>query len=230
MHMKIDTHTHSMGISLCSRISYERLIDSKKSLGYDGAILTNHCQSHYYAPEMQDQWLECFIKEYNSAAEYAAKRNFKLFFGMEVTLSSPKFADYLLFGLTESVLRSVKCCMYNMTQKQLFSFCEDNGMLLIQAHPLRHSDCPSDPAFLHGLEINCQPNDLIFAEKIVKFAEDAGLFVTCGTDYHHDSMTFRGGMIFDDKAETSPDLAAEMRKRRETTLFLEDKTLRIPHR
>ena len=38
--LKIDAHVHSKGISMCSHVSYQEIVEEKKKLGYDGIILT----------------------------------------------------------------------------------------------------------------------------------------------------------------------------------------------
>ena len=44
---KIDMHVHSSGMSLCSRVSVEEIVDCKKRLGYDGAVLVNKEREFY---------------------------------------------------------------------------------------------------------------------------------------------------------------------------------------
>ena len=49
--IKIDPHVHSKEVSMCSQVTVEEIIDAKIELGYEGAILTNHCQEWYYPKE-----------------------------------------------------------------------------------------------------------------------------------------------------------------------------------
>lgn len=231
--LKIDMHVHSKGISLCSLASCEEIIEHKLQLGYDGAVLTNHCQAHYYPAELHAEYIERVIEEFERGLGYARKRNFRFYLGLEVTLSKPFYSDWLLYGVTEEILRRSPC-FYQLTQKELFTFCEENGVVLVQAHPYRgnRSYCsdmhPGDPAYLHGLEINCTPGDLETAERIVEFCEREGKIVTCGTDYHHLDRTYFGGTYLPSAIETARDIGEYLKKTNKTQVFLGEKTLEIP--
>jgi len=83
------------------------------------------------------------------------------------------------------------------------------------------------PAFTHGLEINCSDGDLQRAEEIVAVAKTNGLLVTCGTDYHGLNK-FVGGMCVPDWVKTGAEFNKYLRQTEETTVFLEDKVLRLP--
>ncbi|MBE7068624.1 MAG: hypothetical protein E7381_04915 [Clostridiales bacterium] len=224
--LKIDTHLHSSAISVCSRVNYKQLIDKKIAQGYDGGVLTNHCDSLYYEEADHDAFMRKFVAEFERAEAYATQKGFLLWLGLEVTLHNPWYAHWLVFGATKELLLTSPC-FHALKQSELFEYCQKNGLTLVQAHPYRYGGKPIAPAFTHGLEINCSDGDLQRAEEIVAVAKTNGLLVTCGTDYHGLNK-FVGGMCVPDWVKTGAEFNKYLRQTEETTVFLEDKVLRLP--
>ncbi len=216
--LKIDPHVHSKGISLCSRVTVEEIIDEKKRLGYDGMVLTNHCQPWYYPPEEHKNYVERVIEEFERAKAYGEERDFRVYLGLEVTLREPHYADWLLYGVTEEFLRRSPC-LYRLTQKELFERCEEVGALLIQAHPFREGQSPCAPVYMHGVEINASKGDLGKAALVEDFARAHDLLVTCGTDYHGREQTYFGGIYLPKTCLTAADVAAHVRQSGEVKTF-----------
>lgn len=224
--LKIDMHLHSKPISICSRVTYKQLIDEKQAQGYDGGILTNHCDSGYYHPSKHAEFMERFVAEYENGKAYADDKGFLLMLGLEVTLDNPWYAHWLVYGITKEQLLSSPC-YFTLTQKELFEYCEKNGLLLVQAHPYRYGGKPIAPNLVHGLEINCSARDLGYAEKIVELVKERKQFIACGTDYHG-SNSFFGGVYLPESVQTGVDLVKYLRKTPKMTVFLEDKDIEIP--
>ena len=219
--MKIDTHVHSMGISKCSRVTYKEIIDRKIAGGYGGVVLMNHCQPWYYDPEELSKWKEDFILEYENANEYAKQKNFKLMLGIEVSVSEPKWSDFLIFGITEEFIRLAPD-LCRISQKELFEYCNKHGALMVQAHPFRMRHEPMDCNYMHGMEINTQPTDLHNRNMVIKHAKENGLFITVGTDYHDNTADNRSGIIVPDNIENSVQLAQYLKSTTHTEVFIHD--------
>ncbi len=209
--LKIDPHVHSSKISTCSHVTVEEIIDEKQKRGYDGAVLTNHCQSWYYPPAEHKYYIERVIEEFQRGKAYADKKNFRLFLGLEVTLENPRYADWLLYGVSEEFLRATPC-LYQLTQRELFALCEEWGVVLIQAHPFRARQMPGEPEFMHGVEINCSHSDLENTKSVQAFAALHDLLVTCGTDYHFPQNTYFGGILLPEYCHTAQDIAKHIRE------------------
>ena len=218
--LKIDPHVHSNGISICSHVSCEQIIDEKIGLGYDGAILTNHCQSWYYPENAYLEFMEKIISEFHRGKQYADQKGFRLYLGIEVTLYQPHYADWLLYGVTEEFLRETPC-LCSLSQEELFECCNKWGVILIQAHPYRQVPC--NPQYMHGVEINCSNGDLDKIELVEEFAKKYNLLVTCGTDYHVLENTFRGGIYIPENCKTAEDIAKWIRKNRRIKIFFGEK-------
>ncbi len=219
--LKIDTHVHSKAISQCSVVDCKTIVDEKKKLGYDGAILTNHCQPWYYPPAEHANYIERVIEEYRRGKEYADAQGFRLYLGLEVTIGETSYTDWLLLGATEAFLRDTPC-LYRRTQKELFQLCEKSGVLLVQAHPCRGDTVFGDPRYMHGVELNATPHDIPTFSRIREFAKENGLFVTCGTDYHAVDRTYFGGIYVPTTCEKAEDVARYICENGGVTLFTEE--------
>ncbi len=225
--LRIDTHVHSSGISLCSQLDYKQIISEKKKMGYDGIILMNHCQKWYYPPEEHASFIERLIAEYRAAAEYAQTQDFQVWLGIEVTLHEPHYADWLLFGVTEAFLRS-SSCLYQLKQKELFEYCNRCGILMVQAHAFREGHSPCNPEYMHGIEINCNERDIDNIAKVEAFAAEHKLMVTCGVDYHQVSHDYLGGMFVGEDCRSSVDFVREIKHNGKTRVFLQKEEKEYP--
>ena len=222
--MFIDPHVHSSEISLCSHITLKDLINAKKSLGYDGAVLTNHCQSWYYESDKHKENMQRQIDVFLYGKDYAEKNDFTLMLGIEVTISIPRYADFLLYGVTEEFLLSSPC-LYTLSQEELYNYCKESGVLLIQAHPYRAPITPMDVRFMDGVEINAQPSDLMKKDMVIDFAKEHNLYLTCGVDFHSAQHSIVAGMETDGDIKTSKEFAESI-KNFKTTIKIEGETVR----
>ena len=227
--MKIDPHVHTSGISLCSRINFSDMIDQKKLAGYDAVVLTNHCQPWYYQPQEHSGWIEKFLNEYYGAKEYGDKKGIKVFLGVEVSVAHPHWSDFLIYGTSEDFFTQSPC-LYNLTQKELFDYCEKYGAIMVQAHPFREKHSPAHVECMHGVEINLRPQDFEKRSLVEDFANEHNLLVTCGSDYHSASMKEFGGMIIPDQTQNSVQMAKRLTETGESTLFFQNEVVNYKKR
>ena len=96
---RCDPHVHTGGISTCCRDLYPSIIDKKVAQGYQMAVLTNHSQSWYCAPNEHRNLMERHLEEFSSAHAYAQDKGFTLLLGIEVTVRDPAWTDWLLYGV-----------------------------------------------------------------------------------------------------------------------------------
>ncbi|MBQ7408025.1 MAG: hypothetical protein IJW13_01960 [Clostridia bacterium] len=219
--MKIDPHVHSSGISKCSRVSYEQIVSLKKQAGYDGAVLVNHCQPWYFTDEEYQGWMRSFIEEFKNAYEYGKNNGFLYFLGIEVSIENPHYADFLLYGVTEEcLLAAPNLCKLN--QKQLYEFCCEWNITLVQAHPLREGHVFLDPRFMHGVEINLRPGDLEMRDQVEKLAREHGLLITVGSDYHTAKAKEIGGLIIPNSVKTAKQLSEYLQNTNSIEYFIEN--------
>lgn len=230
---KLEMHVHTSPMSLCPNQTVEQQAEHYYKCGYDAIMLTNHySRAHIerYGVDMKD-YLRAFINEYRRMKKECEKYGIEVFLGAEVTLygwyskwikkqyddiekvKKELYADYILVGVTEEFLWE-NPWLCDMTQRELYETCDRNGVLLIQAHPLRVEQGHSlkEIKYLHGIELNScirfDPNE----EKILQIAKDNDLVVTVGNDAHFDHCYFRGATFIPDDIHSSVELAQYLRK------------------
>ncbi len=185
--MLVDMHTHTKGVSSCSRITFEEVIDLSLEKGIDGVIITNHYQKSYIAKhDSIDSYIDRFIEEFYQAKEYGQKVGCKVFFGIEVTMELYPFVHMLIYGVDPEFLRK-NPYLFDCTQEELYRIVKAHNGLLVQGHPYRCGTTILDTDFLDGVEVNCHPvGNRTDKESLIEIAKEKGLFVTCGGDYHAD--------------------------------------------
>lgn len=211
--MFCDLHCHSSGISTCCCILYNVVVDTAKDAGFDAIVLTNHYCEDYTKDIGFDAWLEKYIEEYNLANEYGKSVGVKVFFGVEITMNFDKRVHMLVYGITQEQLKN-NPKLYDKSLEDLYAFCKENNLTLIQAHPFRGGTTVLNTDYLDGIEINCHPKYFnTYSQKIIEIAQENNLSVTCGCDYHGD-VPYRpkGGIFLPDTIQTDGDLAKYLKE------------------
>ena len=185
--MLMDLHAHSSGISRCCLLPYSAIIDEAKAMGIDGLVLTNHYTKEYLDGRAPAVLAHEYAEEYRLAKAYGDAVGVTVLFGIEISAAKHDYFHLLFYGVEEDFIEAYPE-IYDLTQEELYRLAEEKGALLIQAHPFRGSTHPLDPAYLHGMEINCHP---IYrescAEKLIAYAHEEKKIVTCGGDFHADT-------------------------------------------
>ena len=226
--LRIDMHVHTSGVSTCARQTVEQTIDQKIKEGYDGMVITNHCQPWYYPPTVafQERYVQSALDEYARAVEYGKQKNFRVYLGLEVTLFNPFYSDWLLYGVSEEFLRQAPV-LYMLSQRELFALCQEYGVVLIQAHPFRPIPYRgivhgvAEIKYLHGIEINCSEKDTKHKAAILERIEQDNLLAACGTDYHGkpERPFVVGGAYIPKSVETCKQFAEYLLKEKQIRLF-----------
>ena len=221
--MLLDPHIHTKGISHCSQCYADQLIDVCVRDGIDAIVLTNHYRHSYYQSDDKfPEWRQKYVDEYRITKNEGEKRGIKVFFGLEVTLDETPRIDYVIYGLTDTHIEK-EMSLATLTQKELFEYCVANNALLYQAHPYRNGTEPQDPRYMHGIEVNCHPiynhND---KEKIITFANEHGLKLSCGSDYHGDTYKPHCGIYVPDSISDTVELAEFLRRPEQCELEIHD--------
>ncbi len=227
--MLIDLHAHTKGISWCCKEEAEEIIKTAVSCGYDGLAISNHYADFYYNDENYDDWIEKYIAEWSLCEELGKKYNIKIFKAIEVTMCYDDRVHILIYGADDEFLRKhPKLCRNSLSE--LFTICNENDCALIQAHPFRNGSTIQDVNFLHGLEINCHPAYLESrADEILRKAEENGLAVTVGCDYHADSYRPCGGTYIPNEIKADKELASYILTSKEFELKIHEPNTEKPY-
>ncbi len=221
--MLCDLHCHSSGISTCCRLPYERVIDEALNAGYKGIVLTNHYTKDYLKDLSISDFVEKYVEEYRLAESYGKTVGLKVFFGVELTMEFDKKVHLLVYGITFSQLKE-NPYLFDMTLSELSSFCKENNLTLIQAHPFRNGATVLDTRFLDGVEINCHPKyGNAYSKELIEIAQNKNISVTCGCDYHGDTAyRAKGGLFIPEYVKTDIDLAEYLKNSTEFDLQIQE--------
>lgn len=215
--MKLDTHTHTSGVSFCSEVSPADYVKKYREAGYDAVILTNHYSRQYMFRygETWDEQIRIYLDEYRTAKELGEERGLPVLLGAEVAIATPSspYIEFLLYGADEEFFLRHPC-LYDKTQRELYKICHDDGVLMFQSHPFRSEQghCPQDPEYMDGTEINCHPYFLRHEEEVRAFADKNGLMLVCGSDFHYPYQAGIAATVTDDGVRTSKQFADFLRK------------------
>ena len=224
--IKIETHCHSLGGSPCASASSEQLIENYINAGYKGVVLTNHyCKSCYTEIDgtTHAQKMSYYLSLRDDLVKKAQNLDFKVFTGAEVRAVTPlnTFAEFMIYGFEDKFLYD-NPPLFTLTQKELFSLAEDNGLFMYQTHPFRQSVITGDPRYIHGAEaFNGHFHHLNCNEFATKFCESNNLIKLSGTDYHDYNQLITAGIYIPKEIDTNAKLV-EFIKKGEITL-IEDK-------
>lgn len=202
----IDFHAHSSGISRCCRLNGKEVVTIAKEYSYDGIVLSNHFDKEYIEKDGYDAFVNKYIAEYDSVKRYGDSIGLTVFFGVELTVEYDRRVHILLYGVNSDFLHKYQV-LYDLSSKELYKICHENGIFVVHAHPYRNGTQPLPIDSVDGYEINCHPiygntysSELLLAQK------DNGMVLTCGCDYHGDSYRAKGGVLVPDDIKTDNDL------------------------
>lgn len=209
--MIIDTHVHSSGISTCSRRNPYDLIAEYIADNSDGLVLTNHCLAGYTKELGYKAWSEKYVEEYRLTKKLGDKYGIRVFFGIEITPDWNSLVHLLIYGITpEEFLGSPE--LYKLSHEELYNYCEEHGFMLYQAHPYRNGTVPQNPAWLHGVEINCHPGyGTNMKKEVTEFANANNLKIICGSDFHADNYKPKCGTHIPDDVKDEKELVGYLK-------------------
>lgn len=196
-------HTHCLPVSLCSHHEPELLPHIFKSQNIDAIVLTNHCYPAH-CDNLGDTFetqANVYVNTYRRCKKEGESIGIKVFFGVELKLiNEPNQPEFLLYGISEEDFLS-SYPLYEKTQKEIFDFCEQKDIIMVQAHPFRTEQgySPADMRYVHGIEIY-NPHLRFDAryDDALKLASDNKKLKTSGSDFHIKDQAGLAGMIVPD--------------------------------
>ena len=233
---KYETHLHTCEASACGVSRGAEYISVYKKLGYDGIFVTDHFFGGNTAVSAELDWeerIEQYCSGYENALAEAARQNerdggnFKVFFGLEQTFEGD---DYLIYGLGKDWLLAHPEAE-SMNHRQFFDAVNQEGGLMIQAHPFRLRDyiraIHLHPREVHGVEVYNGGNKMSENELAELYAKDYGFPVTSGSDIHNIAFALEdkgdgkmpvGGMAFSTPLACIEDYIARIKNKEGTVI------------
>ena len=224
--MKWDLHVHSLPVSGCAQFDIEEVPAKLKAAGIDGFCLCNHYYPGHLnrVGETLPEQIEAFIACFERGAQAASALGMTALFGAEVKLiGHPAHPEFLLYGLTPDTLRKA-LPLYDYTQERLYAFCQEEDILMYQAHPYRTEQGyqPADPAYMDGIEVyNGHAKFDPKYEMTLAFARQHHLAMSAGSDFHDPEDAGCGGMVVPDGVAIPDSLALRdyLRAHREPEIY-----------
>lgn len=205
MTYKYETHLHTSEGSACGSSSGKEYIKPYVDAGYSGLFVTDHFFGGNCAVPRDLDWsqkIEQYCKGYEKALEESKQYpGFSVFFGIEQTFQGD---DYLIYGLDKNWLLAHPE-VEHMSHKELFDAVNEQGGLMIQAHPFRLRGYINaihlHPREIHGIEVYNGGNTPDQNQMAEYYAKTYEFPVTSGSDIHNkglliDNPAVVGGMEF----------------------------------
>lgn len=213
MEYRYELHCHTAQTSPCSQLPAEELVRLYQAAGYDGVVITDHFTASAEGNCSETGWqtaVDRFLAGYEAANSAGAACGLTVILGAEIRFPG-SLNDYLVYGLTEQLLRENEW-LYEKDLPSFYQFAENNGLLVIQAHPFREPCTPSDPRYLHGVEVfnghkgHCSHNSCA-----LRFAQENGLIEIAGSDCHYNYAVGTAAVCFSRRPQSSLDIAVLLR-------------------
>lgn len=189
------------------------MIPAVKNAGYDVLIITDHYRRDLFEgisdpSEIGKKHLEGYYK----AKKIGESAGLRVFPAMEMCLAGTR-EDFLVYGMEEEDFYRLPP-LWDMSQKEVFEYCDERGWLLIQAHPFRPYLEVKNPRYMHGIEVyNGNPRHDSHNGDAARFAEINNLPATSGSDYHQEGDEGRGGMVFEEEINTMRDFVKAVKSK-----------------
>lgn len=186
---KTELHCHTREVSACGQLTAEELAKRYIESGYTTVVLTNHLSKFTYKNKHFDhsdwdwnQKIDFFMDGFHLLEKVAAGK-LHVILGCELR-SNLDDNDYLLYGVTEELLRSIPDMM-DVKLSVIREKLHEIGGLLYQAHPFRNSMRITRPDRLDGIEVyngHIEHDSRNFIA--YQWAKHYGLLQSSGSDLH----------------------------------------------
>ena len=209
-----ETHCHTCDVSRCARIGAREMVAEYVRAGYAGVVVTNHFNAATFADlgelppgRMADHFLSGW-----RAARDAAPAGFTVLPGMELTFHE-NHNDFLIYGIDEEFVYRFAGDLMGMGLRAFRRVADENGLLVVQAHPFRNGMTIGDPKLRDGVEVyNGNPRHDSRNDIALAWAEKFGLLKTSGSDYHQREDLARGGIYLERPIADNAELLAALRE------------------
>ncbi|MBQ6946903.1 MAG: hypothetical protein IJN42_02555 [Clostridia bacterium] len=220
--MLIDLHLHSSAISRCCKISLEDGLTLAKAMGMDGVALTNHYVKNYVADENYLAFARQYMDECEKAITLGKAQKMPVFWGIELTPEYNPKVHLLIYGVGEDFLLRYPT-LFDWDLPTVYQRVKEAGGILVQAHPFRYGEHLQDLRFLDGVEVNCHPGYAdTYLERVYRIADENGLILTCGGDFHKDTYRPVCGMYLPEEISDSKALAEYLKTASELALCVQE--------
>lgn len=206
---KTETHLHVSEVSKCSHLKAADAIRLCYERGYNTVFVTDHFSRTFFESLGDIPWNEkiaLFMRGYDNAKAAGDKLGINVIFAVEFTVDKTPLGNrnhYLLYGVNKEFFNKSED-IFDMPIEQLYPYAKENGILVIQAHPLRKGNTPT-PEYVDGLEaINTNPRQKNDDKEVLELARKFNLPVSSGSDTHR-TEDILSGVLTEYEIKTAED-------------------------
>ncbi|MCL1845862.1 MAG: PHP domain-containing protein [Defluviitaleaceae bacterium] len=205
-----ETHMHTYPVSACAVASPEEMVRHYNSVGFTGAIITDHFFNGNSGIPLYLSWknkVKLYAEPYYKAKREGEKCNFDVFFGMEYSFHG---TDFLLYGLSPEFLAE-NPGFDELTLPELSAAVRGAGGYIAQAHPFRSAwwitdPNPAAPELLDGIEVHNASMSEKTNKKALDYAKKHDLALQAGSDAHDAKTRRPSGVSLKKRAENIFDI------------------------
>ncbi len=164
---KIETHLHTAPVSHCGKIGSEEMIRLYNEAGYKTVFISDHLKQRTFEFFGEVDWetaCEMFYDGYLRAKKEGEKFGMNVLFSPEISFEKN---DYLVYNMTLDFIKK-HTELFDLNLEEFYKLAKENGLVIIQAHPLRDGVCTPTFDYVDGVEIiNTNPRHENFDEDIL---------------------------------------------------------------
>lgn len=208
---KFELHAHTSDCDKMAEVSGAELVRAYFEVGYSGMVITDHYAS-FFLNWFSDEFdisnhkavIDRYLKGYFSARNEGEKIGFTVLCGAEVRLDGDP-NDYLVYGLEEKDLYSLPL-LNALPDVETLSSILPKSAIIVQAHPFRNNMRVCSPEFFFGIEAHNGGTEPFRNEMAREYAKHYKKALTSGSDTHSMDAVGLGGIMTDEKIESSSQL------------------------
>ena len=209
MSFKTETHLHTDESSRCGKVPAREMVELYHKAGFKTLFVSDHFQAKSFDKMGDDltweQKVDKLLEGYRAAKEAGDELGMNVILSVELRLSALK-NHYLLYGNIDRDFLCARPDIFDMSIEDFSAYAKENGITVVQAHPLRDGKCTPTPEFVDGFEVfNPNPRHDNFTPKVLELAKAHGLAVTSGSDAHRYTDIAHGGVISEREIKTAAD-------------------------
>ncbi|MBQ3086111.1 MAG: PHP domain-containing protein [Clostridia bacterium] len=217
-----EMHFHTSQVSGCGRVKAEDGVELLKNEGYSGVVVTDHLVPTGFSNQPITNWKE-YVDRYlegYKCAKTLESESFHVLLGAEICFPENE-NDYLLFGITEDFLYTHPY-INRLTLSEFSAIAKRNGVLIVQAHPMRNDMTIMNPNYLDGYEVyNGNKRHNSRNNLADQMAEMNGKIKTSGSDFHQLEDLARGGIYFNTQITSEQQLVLALQEQAYTLRTIE---------
>ena len=203
---KTETHLHTMEVSRCGKMRAGEMVRAYCARGYSTVFVSDHFQKNpldFLGDIPWEEKVSIFLSGYYCAKYEGDRLGVCVLPAAEIHFSGDDPNHYLVYGITrEFLLKNPELHTYGI--EHLRALADENGLLIIQAHPHRDGSCYPRPDMVDGFEVyNSNPRHEDFSEKSLEVAKAHGLLMTGGSDAHREEDLCGSGILTEEKIESA---------------------------